>query len=288
MPIIINENIPIFYINLDDNITRKNSIENTIKNLNFKNYTRIPAINTKSFQNIIEFKDVICEKALNTLIDNNRKKFRNNHYELTNGSIGCYLSHLKIYKEIINKNIPYALIFEDDCKVNNTSQNFWENINKMIIPADADIFLLNCSTYDKGEYFYENIKKHNFFIRLHCYIITLEGAKKALPKLLPITMQIDSKLSRLAFNKILNIYVYTKNIGITTPFITTMQNLDCEKCNIYKEIHNFSNGDIEHFTDGNVKHLCKLHNDDIFNKYELFIFIILFMLGMLLFYKKKC
>jgi glycosyl transferase family 25 len=33
---------------------------------------------------------------------------------LNNGEKGCFLSHLFIYKKIINENIPYAIIFEDD------------------------------------------------------------------------------------------------------------------------------------------------------------------------------
>ena len=30
------------------------------------------------------------------------------------GAIGCALSHLKIYKHVVDNNIPYALILEDD------------------------------------------------------------------------------------------------------------------------------------------------------------------------------
>lgn len=36
---------------------------------------------------------------------------------LTYGEIGCSLSHLKIYKDMLDKDIPWAIIFEDDISV---------------------------------------------------------------------------------------------------------------------------------------------------------------------------
>ena len=43
--------------------------------------------------------------------------FRTKHYQLTKGAIGCYLSHVKIWENILKNNYEYALIFEDDAKV---------------------------------------------------------------------------------------------------------------------------------------------------------------------------
>ena len=49
--------------------------------------------------------------------------------------IGCYLSHLKCLKYIVDNNIPNALILEDDFKLN-------ENINKQISPSTELIIYL--------------------------------------------------------------------------------------------------------------------------------------------------
>lgn len=35
----------------------------------------------------------------------------------TRGEVGCALSHLGIYRELLRENLPYGLIFEDDCNV---------------------------------------------------------------------------------------------------------------------------------------------------------------------------
>jgi glycosyl transferase family 25 len=36
------------------------------------------------------------------------------HSVLTPGEIGCYLSHRKVWQKIVNENLYFALVFEDD------------------------------------------------------------------------------------------------------------------------------------------------------------------------------
>ena len=47
---------------------------------------------------------------------------------LAPGEIGCFLSHLHIWKKIINDNLPYALIFEDDTYFCDDFKEKWERI----------------------------------------------------------------------------------------------------------------------------------------------------------------
>ncbi|MCG7562014.1 MULTISPECIES: glycosyltransferase family 25 protein [Pseudoalteromonas] len=39
------------------------------------------------------------------------------HRHLTPGEIGCYISHYRIYEKVVNENLPYALVLEDDLHI---------------------------------------------------------------------------------------------------------------------------------------------------------------------------
>ena len=139
----INRNTPVFYINLDDNITRNKSMLKTLHRFDFKNIVRVPGVNTKTIEKVDEYKNIINNDAYNKLVENNKSKQRTNHYELTNGSIGCYLSHMNIYEHVVKNNIDYAIIFEDDCSIACDPVYFWEKMESLKIPDNTDIFLIN-------------------------------------------------------------------------------------------------------------------------------------------------
>ena len=130
--------------------------------------------------------------------------FRSKHYQLTRGAIGCYLSHVKVWKDIVEKNYKHGLIFEDDVDL---PENINERINKSMIdiPDDWDIILFgfHCKDCENKS----NYRKVNRFILLHCYAISNSAIIKILKtnSLFPIQQQIDSYLSELSEN-ILNIY----------------------------------------------------------------------------------
>lgn len=52
----------------------------------------------------------------------------NNHYR-GKGEIGCLLSHLKIWKNMIDNNIDYAIIYEDDCYFSGSLEQLQEVLN---------------------------------------------------------------------------------------------------------------------------------------------------------------
>lgn len=129
--------------------------------------------------------------------------FRTKHYQLTKGAIGCYLSHVKIWENILKNNHDVALIFEDDAQV---PPNLMEKMHEEIeyIPNDWDIILFGylctkCLDYEK----YKEVER---FMLTHCYLIKKTAIIKIMNSntLFPITQQIDSLMSELS--SILNIY----------------------------------------------------------------------------------
>jgi hypothetical protein len=44
--------------------------------------------------------------------------YRTKHYQLTRGSVGCYMSHLQLYQHILREtDAQFAFVFEDDAEI---------------------------------------------------------------------------------------------------------------------------------------------------------------------------
>lgn len=241
----VDSNTKIYYINLDDNIERKLDLETQLIKYNFINFERIPAVDTRTFEKIDQFKDIIHPVAYYKLLKHSMiNKNRDKHRELQKGAVGCFLSHMAIYHNMIENNIPYAIILEDDCKIDQSPKNFSSLItviNKNI-PHDTDLFFYDAQIHEMDTSNSKNnntkIYPLNFFFGTHFYLITLQGAKKLVENLDCIEYQIDSEISMLSFAKILKTYVYTgmRIAKQNNKFSTEIQNMSCKKCNVFKEI----------------------------------------------------
>lgn len=198
--------IKVYLINLD---SRKDRLNIFLKNYNLKfNYEIIRAID-KIYINPFELykNNILGIIGLNNL----KKNIRHSHYEFNSkGAIGCYLSHIKTWEKIIEDNVDYGIIYEDDVEIN-------KKINEEIIynyiknlPKDWDILLLNKNRI-KGKKYKKNIYKIEKFICTHSYIIKKTSINKIINNIYPINQQIDFKLSILAKKKIINIYHYKNN-----------------------------------------------------------------------------
>lgn len=132
------------------------------------------------------------------------------------GMVGCFLSHLETFSQIEKGDKPYALIFEDDAKMDpkiyeNTIQNVQNNV-----PDDWDVILLGYLNYDPTHKYvdYGNYLHALHFWGLHGYLVNQNGAKK-LGELMqpPFSNQIDHVMSRLSREGKLKIY------AVKTPVV---------------------------------------------------------------------
>jgi len=107
--------IPVFVISLKDSYNRRKHIEKHLKELGL-NFEWFDAINGSKLAPA-EIKDLVDEA-----------KLKKDPFFLSPGAIGCQLSHYYLYKEIIKRNLQYALILEDDIIM---EKNFVPCIDKL-------------------------------------------------------------------------------------------------------------------------------------------------------------
>ena len=97
--------IPIFVINLADNVPRFEDVKKQLDALSLE-FERVDAVAGKA----------LSQSEIDATYDkrSNRKR---HHRNLTVGEIGCYLSHRKIWQKMQDETIDKALILEDDIVV---------------------------------------------------------------------------------------------------------------------------------------------------------------------------
>jgi len=204
------DDLEIYVINMAKN---KDRLDNFIKefgesDLKDKKINVFPAVVGKE----LDLLKYITPNAYEKILKSDITKVRQDDAELTRGAVGCYLSHLGIYKEIANSNANYALIFEDDVMINpNTLELAMEGIND--VPNDWDMFLLGLVNLDSIQHKnYLDVKK---FWLTHAYIIKKEAAIKLLKYLSKkIDVQIDTDMSTLISENKLKVYSRKFNIVV--------------------------------------------------------------------------
>jgi len=187
-----------FLINLD---RRPDRLEVTMRELyksNFKNVYRFSAIDSKN--NWDNLKGLVDDSAKKEIYNG----YRTEHHHLSIGSVGCYLSHLKLWEMLVKSDHKYFTIFEDDTLPSMTQQVVLDKIKQ--VPDDWDFIIFGGIYDDDDQVISRHICKIFRFYCLHAYMISKRGAKKLLDTALPIKQQIDSWLSDLSEEGQLNIY----------------------------------------------------------------------------------
>jgi glycosyl transferase family 25 len=192
----------VFLIHMEKNADRLENFNKYYYNsdLKFKKFEIFPAIVGKHI-NLI---DHVSPNGYNQILMTEKTKKRIHHYDLTRGAVGCYLSHLSIYKKLIKSKLKYSIVFEDDSIM---AADFYERLlyGLSVIPDDWDILLLGvmCLKCDiKKDYI-----KINRFWGTHGYIVKKEGAIKLIEYMdKPISKQIDADISLLIKRGLINVY----------------------------------------------------------------------------------
>src|SRR5690606_32765792 len=74
------------------------------------NFERVDAFDAYNELSTSKEKDWLAPNVLKAA----QMNYRNKHDEHNIGSIGCYISHMRAWRMIVDKDLPFALICEDD------------------------------------------------------------------------------------------------------------------------------------------------------------------------------
>ncbi len=171
----------IFIINMDKDIERYEKCKQQLMNYNITNYERYAAINGSKLT--IKEKESITTNIGNIIA--------------SSSMIGCGISHINLWKKIVNDGINKTIILEDDFIFKKDFLNKFNDIYKYA-PDNYDMIFLTDNLFHNKNFKFNDINSHfykQFLIsQTLAYIITIDGAKKLLKHINKITYHIDVQL----------------------------------------------------------------------------------------------
>lgn len=186
-----------FLINLDKDKDRLASADTQLRSQNI-NYTRISAVYAKG----------LSQKEINKHLNLFRWRCAVGRNFMT-GEIGCALSHLRIYRHIIENKIEYACILEDDIIINKHFKDTVVRVGNWIDAKKPQVVLLsNRMQIPENE---ASITSIDSGLCADAYIITLPAAKAILGDNYPIKVPCDY-WGRWARKGLINLYAATPSV----------------------------------------------------------------------------
>jgi len=138
--------------------------------------------------------------------------------DLKNSEICNYLSHIEAMKKIVEKNLDYGIILEDDVII---GDDFKSKIGEIVsdIPSDFDFVffgnsynmkILDNATSDESNNIIGNIwkKKYGSTRTVDAYIVSNKAARLLLDNIKEIVLPFDFELTYFFRNLNMNIYWY--------------------------------------------------------------------------------
>ena len=142
----------------------------------------------------------------------------------TLGMVGCYLSHLQIWKECIrNNDTEPVLIMEDDFKVG--SIGFRSVMKTILENVDENWDFIMLGYYNKGNKIDidNNISISDNWFGMHFYLINPKNLKNKINLFEKMTTQIDLQIMKLMNAGEVNAYFSKTNLIYQSGFKTTVQ-----------------------------------------------------------------
>lgn len=184
-----------------------------------KPFRRVEAVDGST----LELKGLVTPEIEDGIKRIEKTGLRTSHPQMTRGMIGCYKSHYKVWDEIYKSGKPYGLVFEDDAEMD--PEILKKTTERVNFPDDWDVILLGhvrLADYEKGPK--PGLLRVRDFWGLHGYLISRRGvAKMMLYKNMPISLQIDIFMSKLATEGKLDVFAVNPPIVFQGDFGTDLQ-----------------------------------------------------------------
>lgn len=210
-----------YVINLEECDDRKKEFFKEWNNIDDR-INIIKAVDTRDGM-WLNYKHKISKKAIEELKESIVKKERKNNSSLTEGAVGCYLSHLKCWKRFLKESTSkndYCLILEDDSSI---PKDLFETTSNLVnrINTKWGIILLGWIAINKYLTFNKDLLIPRKFWLTHAYLLSNFGARKLLELHDKIEVQVDAFMSNnikeaKIFGVIDDICIQKNTCGYTT------------------------------------------------------------------------
>lgn len=169
-----------FYINLQ---RRPDRLAHILKELDYLEmpYERIVAV---------DHRDLSSDK-MHQYYDTERG-FKEGR-QLTSAEIACFLSHIKCWKKILEHNIPFAYVFEDDAMLSIEAKDIFREVNSVVSQykiSEASVVLFSHTKYYKNSNLVIKLKNGTALYEsygapfcAHAYLITRDAIERLLTKM---------------------------------------------------------------------------------------------------------
>ncbi|MBQ4860276.1 glycosyltransferase family 25 protein [Pseudoalteromonas sp. MMG013] len=182
---------PIFLINLDQSTQRLKACSDRL-NQQSLSFERISGVYGKS----LSYDELHRHYSTNL----NSKKY---HRALSQGEIGCYLSHRKAWQTIVDRKLDYAIVIEDDFKLVGNLHDVFNTIKNL----NFDWQLIKLAAYENRKKPIAYSQKLNglFSLVIHkkamtgccAQAISLEGAKRLLEASEQFARPVDTDIQHI-------------------------------------------------------------------------------------------
>ena len=171
-------NMKTYIVNLDRRPDRWEKFVSNSKELNFLKYERFSAVDGSKIESTTQLQRI----------------FNNNDYNMKVGMVGCFMSHVKLYIDLIESDCEAYCILEDDIEFCPDFKNKFLNVCEQLKKTNWDLFYLGHHFRNKNDKdtFYDKdkmpvIEKANVYKCFQTsfggtigYLITKSGAQKLL------------------------------------------------------------------------------------------------------------
>lgn len=170
----------IFIVSLQQDVEKRAAISKILNEFNL-DFTFIDAVYGKE----------LSTDYLHSLRNNSSGKLVDRGFPATPGEIGCTLSHLKAYQEVLNRGLEWACILEDDAILDIRFKKFINDFDSKDLNP-LNLYLLGGQTPNSKKYiiksiknvrkvggqnFYKTIGSDHIIYRTCCYLISSNLAK---------------------------------------------------------------------------------------------------------------
>lgn len=233
-----------YVISLKDELSRRESISIQLGNLRIP-FSFVDAIDMRSNKNSHSFASLSKSSVLNRPI--------------TQGEIGCALTHIKTYQEFLLSSSEWALIIEDDALLKSLSSQKISNILSSI-GANVDMVVLGYSKLEENHlnsfYIKEPIKKkystndikiglvwRNWTCGTVSYLINRAGAKKILKNFTENNRKIATIADdMLYFEKTCGVNIYhVRPLLVIENFTTFTSSIEDDRSKLQSSSRSFFN-----------------------------------------------